>query len=91
MAYLFSQTCEVGFHIGGRYRYTINDDVNATLAGVSFQYGAAGDDTHVEALFGANARYAVLDNLNLTLDTEYALSDGIETNFSGQLSVEFTF
>ncbi|MGV7220713.1 MAG: autotransporter outer membrane beta-barrel domain-containing protein [Nitrospinales bacterium] len=90
LAYLFSKTCEVGFHIGGRYRYTINNDVDATLSGVSFQYAAAGDNTYAEALFGANARYAILDNLNLTLNTEYSLSD-IETNFSGNTGIEITF
>jgi hypothetical protein len=87
MAYLFSQTCEVSFHIGGRYRYTINNDVNASLSGVSFQYATSGDDTYVEALFGLNGRYAATDTLN----TEYALSDGIETNISGNAGIEFIF
>jgi uncharacterized protein YhjY with autotransporter beta-barrel domain len=52
IAYLFSQGGELGFHIGGRYRYTTNDDVNATLSGVSFQYATAGDDTYLDAIVG---------------------------------------
>ena len=90
MAYLFSQTCEVSFHIGGRYRYTINDDVDATLAGTSFRYAAAGDDTNTEGLFGVSGRYAISDNINLNLHTQYSLNH-IETNFSGDAGIEFTF
>jgi hypothetical protein len=90
MAYLFSKTCEVSFHIGGRYRYTINNDVNATLSGVSFQYATAGDDTNVEGLFGVNGRYALSDNINLNLHTQYSLN-GIETNASGDVGVEILF
>jgi outer membrane autotransporter protein len=57
---------------------------------VSFRYAAAGNDTYAEGLFGANTRYALNDNLNLTLNTEYSLS-GIETNFAGNAGFEYTF
>lgn len=90
-AYVFSQGSEIGLLAGGRYRYTINDDTNASLAGSSFRYASSGDDTHVEAIVGANLRIAAMDSLHLTVDAEYALSDGIETALSGQLGLEFTF
>jgi hypothetical protein len=90
-AYVFDNGSEVGLLAGGRFRYTINDDVNATLAGTSFRYASSGDDTHFEALVGAHARVAVMDNLNLTINTQYALNNGVETNFSGQAGVEFLF
>ena len=56
-----------------------------------FLIPSRGDDTHMEALFGANARVEVTDNIILTLDTEYALGDGTETRYSGQAGVEFNF
>ncbi|MGV7223050.1 MAG: autotransporter outer membrane beta-barrel domain-containing protein [Nitrospinales bacterium] len=90
-AYVFGNGSEVGLLAGGRFRYTINDDVNATLAGTSFRYASSGDDTHFEALVGAHARVAVTNNLNLTINGQYALSDGIETTISGQAGVEFIF
>jgi hypothetical protein len=90
-AYVFGNGSEVGLLAGGRFRYTINDDVNATLAGTSFRYASSGDDTHFEALVGAHARVSVTNNLNLTINGQYALSDGIETTIYGQAGVEFIF
>ena len=88
-AYVFSNGSEIGIRGGGRYRYTINDDVDATLAGTSFRYAAAGDDTYFAAIAGANARVALMDSINLTANAEYAFDDGIETTLSGQLGLEF--
>jgi uncharacterized protein with beta-barrel porin domain len=76
---------------GGRSRNTINNDVNASLAGVSFRYPASGDDTHFEAFVGGNVCLAISDSLNLTTGAQYALSDGIETTLSGNAGIEFTF
>ncbi|MGV7222879.1 MAG: autotransporter domain-containing protein [Nitrospinales bacterium] len=90
-AYEFGNGSEVGILAGGRFRYTMNRDVNATLAGTSFRYATSGDDTHFEALVGGHARIAVKDNLNLTINTQYALNNGVETNFSGQAGIEFIF
>ncbi len=88
-AYVFSNGSEIGIRGGGRYRYTINDDVDTTLAGTSFRYAAAGDDTYFAAIAGANARVALMDSINLTANAEYAFDDGIETTLSGQLVLEF--
>ena len=90
-AYVFGNGSEVGLLAGGRFRYTINDDVNATLAGTSFRYASSGDDTHFEAIVGAHARVSVTNNLNLTINGQYALSDGIETTISGQAGLEYIF
>ncbi|MGV7223049.1 MAG: autotransporter domain-containing protein [Nitrospinales bacterium] len=90
-AYIFANGNEVGLLAGGRFRYTANDDIDATLAGTNFSFAAAGDDTHFEALVGAHARVSVMDNLNLTINGQYALSDGIETTASGQAGLEFIF
>ncbi|MGV7221357.1 MAG: autotransporter domain-containing protein [Nitrospinales bacterium] len=91
LAYLFNNGLETGFIMGGRYRYTINDDIDASLAGVNFSYAASGDDTYVEAIMGVSGRMKVLDSLNLIANAEYALSDGTETRFSGNVGLEFIF
>ena len=78
------------FRIGGRYRYTDNDHIDASLAGTSFRYAAVGDDENIEGYFGGNLRLAVKDWVSLTADMEYSIND-MEDSISGQLGLEFTF
>jgi len=89
-AYIFSKGNEVEFRFGGRYRYTDDDDIEANLAGSSFQYAAVGDDENLEGYFGAAVRLAVKDWVSLTADMEHSIND-IENTLSGQLGLEFTF
>jgi hypothetical protein len=89
-AYIFSPGNEVVLRVGGRYRYTDDGNINASLAGASFQYAAVGDDENFEGLFGGTARLAVKDWVSLTADMEYSLND-IENSLTGQLGLEFTF
>ncbi|MGV7221566.1 MAG: autotransporter domain-containing protein [Nitrospinales bacterium] len=89
-AYTFSPGNEVAFRVGGRYRYTDDGNINASLAGSSFQYAAVGDDENLEGLFGATVRLGIKDRVSLTADMEHSLN-GIENTLVGQLGLEFTF
>jgi hypothetical protein len=89
-AYTFSPGNEVAFRVGGRYRYTDDGNINASLAGSSFKYAAVGDDENLEGLFGATVRLAVKDWVSLTADMEHSIND-IENTLVGQLGLEFTF
>jgi len=89
-AYIFSKGNEFEFRIGGRYRNTSDDDIDATLAGTSFRYAAVGDDDNLEGYFGGNLRLAVKDWVSLTADMEYSIND-MEDSISGFAGLEFTF
>ncbi|MGV7222657.1 MAG: autotransporter domain-containing protein [Nitrospinales bacterium] len=87
----FTNRIDTETRIGFQARHTDNGVVDMTLAGASFTFPTAGDDTVLGGFFGANIGYQVTDRLNVNLDGEYTMSEGDETNITGQLGAELLF
>ncbi len=72
-------------------RYADQGDIRSSLAGASFQYAAAGDDSITGGFVGGNIRYYVSDKVDVLADVEYIGSSGDESDISGRLRVEYRF
>ncbi|MCP3671571.1 MAG: autotransporter domain-containing protein [Gammaproteobacteria bacterium] len=81
---------EVEMRIGLTSRHSDNDKTHAVLAGNSFSFDSAGDDSELGGYVGFNYRIATKDNLDLVADLESGVSDD-ETYIQGQLSLEYKF
>ena len=90
-AQTFGENAEFEARAGATTRHTDDDDIDASLAGTSFRYAAASDDSVYGGYVGANLRVAVQDRMNLLVDFEYGRASGDETQVSGLLGLEITF
>ena len=90
-AQTFGEHAEFEARAGATTRHTDDDDIDASLAGTSFRYAAASDDSVYGGYVGANLRVAVQDRMNLLVDFEYGRASGDETQVSVLLGLEITF
>ena len=85
------ENSEVELRGGFKARYTDDDDIDANLAGTTFRYASASDDSVYGGYLGFNGRVAVQDRLDLMTDIEYGWANGDETHYNLILGLEFTF
>jgi outer membrane autotransporter protein len=91
LAMALTDTTELELRTGVISRHTDQDNVNASLAGASFQYAAAGDDSVYGGLVGGNVRVHVTDRLDVMGDAEIIHASGDESDISARLRIEYRF
>lgn len=77
--------------VGFDGRFSDNGDINASLAGNSFQFSSSDDDSVLGGFIGMNANIAASDQLNIVADAEFRKASGSENEISGRLRAVHRF
>ena len=82
---------EVELRCGVTNRFTDNDKTEASLAGTTFRYSGAGDDSVYGFFAGINFQMATINALTLVADFEAGGAGGNEFFIDGNLKLEYRF
>jgi len=91
VAMALNKASELEIRTGITTRHVDDDKINASLAGSSFKFSAAGDDSVEGVFIGGKLRYKVAERLNLLADVEYREARGSEYDISARLALAYRF
>ncbi|MCP4077073.1 MAG: autotransporter domain-containing protein [Gammaproteobacteria bacterium] len=82
---------EIEFRLGASTRFIDNDETEASLAGTTFRYSSAGDDSVYGCFAGVNFRIATNKALTLVADIEAGGAGDNESFIDANIKLEYRF